>query len=84
MSYDSNLRLKLWPLPRARAVITATIAQCSWFLPSLDEAKLLSGEDDSGATAKTVKNKWIKNVGVTSMPPGLFSSSKVKGHDVGA
>jgi 2-dehydro-3-deoxygluconokinase len=27
----------------------ATIAQCDWFLPSLDEAKLLSGYDEPGA-----------------------------------
>jgi 2-dehydro-3-deoxygluconokinase len=43
ISYDPNLRLRLWPLPRARAVILATLAQCDWFLPSLDEAQLLSG-----------------------------------------
>jgi len=43
ISYDPNLRLKLWPLPRARAVMLATMAQCDWFLPSLDEARLLSG-----------------------------------------
>jgi 2-dehydro-3-deoxygluconokinase len=41
ISYDSNLRLKLWPLARARAIVAATIAQCNWFLPSLDEARLL-------------------------------------------
>ena len=45
VSYDPNLRLKLWPLARARAVVMATIAQCDWFLPSLDEAKTLSGQD---------------------------------------
>ena len=43
VSYDPNLRLKLWPLPRARAIVLATVAQCDWFLPSLDEARLLSG-----------------------------------------
>jgi 2-dehydro-3-deoxygluconokinase len=43
ISYDPNLRPKLWPLPRARAVIVATAAQCDWFLPSLDEARALSG-----------------------------------------
>jgi 2-dehydro-3-deoxygluconokinase len=46
VSYDSNLRLKLWPLPRARSVIMATVARCNWFLPSLDEAMVLSGQDD--------------------------------------
>jgi 2-dehydro-3-deoxygluconokinase len=44
--FDPNLRLKLWPLPRARAVIVATAAQCDWFLPSLDDARTLSGLSD--------------------------------------
>ena len=46
VSYDPNLRLKLWPLPRARAVIAATAAQCDWFLPSLDDVRTLSGLAD--------------------------------------
>jgi len=46
VSYDPNFRPKLWPLARARAVIMATIGQCDWFLPSYEEAKLLSGYDD--------------------------------------
>jgi len=46
ISFDPNLRLKLWPLPRARAVIAATAAQCDWFLPSLDDARTLSGLAD--------------------------------------
>jgi 2-dehydro-3-deoxygluconokinase len=49
ISFDSNLRLKLWPLHRARAVITATIRVCDWFLPSLDEAAQLSGHADPQA-----------------------------------
>jgi 2-dehydro-3-deoxygluconokinase len=49
ISYDPNLRLKLWPLARARATIMATIGQCDWFLPSFDEARMLSGYDDAGA-----------------------------------
>jgi len=49
ISYDPNLRLKLWPLARARATIMATIAQCDWFLPSIDEVRTLSGYDEAGA-----------------------------------
>jgi 2-dehydro-3-deoxygluconokinase len=45
VSYDPNLRLRLWPLPRARAVVLATLARCDIFLPSLDEARTLSGLD---------------------------------------
>jgi 2-dehydro-3-deoxygluconokinase len=43
ISYDPNLRLKLWTLARARAVIVGTIPLCDWFLPSLEEAEQLSG-----------------------------------------
>ena len=49
ISFDPNLRLKLWSLPRARAVIAATAAQCDWFLPSLDDVRTLSGQSDSRA-----------------------------------
>jgi len=37
IAYDPNLRLSLWPLPRARAIIKATVPLCDWFLPSLEE-----------------------------------------------
>ena len=41
ITYDPNLRLKLWPLTRARAVILASLAVCDWCLPSQDDATLL-------------------------------------------
>lgn len=43
VSFDTNLRLKLWPLPRARAVIHATVPLVDVLLPSLDEARTLTG-----------------------------------------
>ncbi|MDB5729411.1 MAG: sugar kinase [Noviherbaspirillum sp.] len=46
VSYDANLRLPLWPLERAKAAIEATIAGTDLFLPSLDEARMLSGATD--------------------------------------
>jgi 2-dehydro-3-deoxygluconokinase len=49
ISYDTNLRLKLWPLQRARAIIRATMALCDWALPSLDDAKLLYPGHDADA-----------------------------------
>lgn len=49
VTYDPNLRLKLWPLARARAVILATVAHCTWCLPSQDDAQVLfaGGEPDA-------------------------------------
>jgi len=46
VSYDPNLRLRLWPLARARAVIHATAAMADLFLPSLEDAQQLTGLDD--------------------------------------
>ena len=47
--YDSNLRLRLWPLARAREVITATLAQADYFLLSLEDADALCGLQDADA-----------------------------------
>lgn len=41
VTYDPNLRLKLWPLARARATILATMGRCSWCMPSMDDARVL-------------------------------------------
>lgn len=43
VTYDPNLRLKLWPLARARAVIVATAALATWCLPSQEDAQMLFG-----------------------------------------
>ncbi|SET97572.1 sugar kinase [Paracoccus homiensis] len=43
VSYDTNLRLKLWPLERARAVTHAAMAQCDIALPGLEDAVQLTG-----------------------------------------
>jgi 2-dehydro-3-deoxygluconokinase len=43
VAFDSNLRLKLWPLDRARACIQQAIALCDVFLPSLEDVTALTG-----------------------------------------
>lgn len=43
VSYDTNLRLRLWPLERARAVIHAAVALSDICLPGLDDARQLTG-----------------------------------------
>jgi 2-dehydro-3-deoxygluconokinase len=43
VSYDTNLRLRLWPASRAAAVIHAAIAMADIALPSLDDAVALTG-----------------------------------------
>ena len=43
VSYDPNLRLKLWPLRRARAIIHEAMGLCDIALPGLDDAQALTG-----------------------------------------
>lgn len=43
VSYDTNLRLKLWPLERARAIIHAAVALADIALPGLEDARALTG-----------------------------------------
>lgn len=51
VSYDTNLRLKLWPLARARAVTHAAMARADIALPGLDDARALTGLTDPEAIA---------------------------------
>ncbi len=46
VAFDSNLRLKLWPLGRARARITQAVGLCDIFLPSLDDMQVLLEDSD--------------------------------------
>jgi 2-dehydro-3-deoxygluconokinase len=43
VSYDTNLRLRLWPLDRARAVIHAAVALSDIARPGHDDARQLTG-----------------------------------------
>ena len=48
VSYDTNLRLKLWPLERARAITHAAMRDCDIALAGLDDAVHLTGLGRSG------------------------------------
>ena len=43
VALDSNLRLSLWPLPRAQACIRQAVGLCDLFLPSLEDMTALTG-----------------------------------------
>jgi len=49
VSFDANLRLKLWPLARAQACIRQAIGLCDVFLPSYDDMVTLTGLTDAQA-----------------------------------
>ena len=89
ISYDSNLRLKLWPLARARAVIVATLPLCDWFLPSLDEAALLSGASEASSILDWCHASGAPLVALKMGADGVWISSekgreRIPGHRVDA
>ena len=86
-AYDSNLRLRLWPLMRAKAVITATIALADYFLPSLDDVKALSGFERPEAIVDWSHRLGAKCVALKLGPDGVLASDgarrqHIRGHAV--
>jgi 2-dehydro-3-deoxygluconokinase len=59
VSFDSNFRPKLWPLARARAVIGAAAAMSDYFFPSLEDARALSGLDDTDAIVDWARDRAV-------------------------
>jgi 2-dehydro-3-deoxygluconokinase len=51
VSLDTNLRLRLWPLARARACIHAAASMADLMFPSLEDAQALTGLQDADAIA---------------------------------
>ncbi|MDP3618547.1 MAG: sugar kinase [Ramlibacter sp.] len=49
VSFDTNLRLKLWPIARARAVMREMIGLSDICLPSLEDISAISGLSDPDA-----------------------------------
>lgn len=47
VSFDTNLRLKLWSKDRARAIMTDVIALSDIILPSLDDIAAITGIDEA-------------------------------------
>ena len=62
ISFDTNLRLKLWPLSRARAVIHEVARLVDICLPSIDEARLLTGLEDADAIADFYLGLGVKHL----------------------
>jgi 2-dehydro-3-deoxygluconokinase len=89
ISFDSNLRLKLWPLARARATIGAAAAMTDYFFPSIDDAAALSGLDDPDANLDWAHRLGAKQVFLKLGAEGVIASDgarreRIAGHRVNA
>ena len=62
VAYDPNLRLKLWPLERARAIALATAAKVDYLLPSEDDAATLLGTPDRDALVDAFLERGARHV----------------------
>ena len=60
VSFDSNLRLKLWSIERARIHIANTVSRCDLFLPSIEEMTALTG-----LTGPEAITRWSHDQGVS-------------------
>jgi 2-dehydro-3-deoxygluconokinase len=80
VSYDTNLRLKLWPLARARAVAMETIAQCDVCLPSLEDAAQLTGLEDPDAVVDALLARGARVVALKLGPDGALVADGSERH----
>jgi 2-dehydro-3-deoxygluconokinase len=89
VSFDSNLRLKLWPIARARAMIGAAAALADYFFPSIDDAAALSGLDDPDANLDWAHRLGARQVFLKLGADGVIASDgtrreRIAGHRVNA
>ena len=78
IAYDPNLRLKLWPLARASAVTLATAAMADYFLPSLEDARALSGLDTPESIVRWAHDMAVPTIALKLGAKGVLVSD---GHE---
>jgi 2-dehydro-3-deoxygluconokinase len=89
VAYDTNLRVRLWPLARARAVIGATIGLSDLLFISIEEGSQLCGATDPDAVLAWCHARGAKRVAVKLGRDGAIGSDgqrreHVPGHAVTA
>ena len=89
IAFDSNLRLKLWPLERAREMIGAAAAMADYFFPSIEDARQLSGKDSPEANLEWAHGLGAKTVFLKLGADGVIVSDgkkreRIPGHAVKA
>ncbi len=82
ISFDSNLRLKLWSLEDARLHMIPAIASCDLFLPSLDDVTQLSDLDDPQAILSWSHDLGAKQVVLKMGSAGVLVSDGRSQHRV--
>jgi 2-dehydro-3-deoxygluconokinase len=73
VSFDPNLRLRLWTREQARETMRALLPLCDLVLPGLDEAELLTGESDPDRAADAIRALGPASVVVKLGPAGALA-----------
>ncbi|SDD21786.1 2-dehydro-3-deoxygluconokinase [Paracidovorax valerianellae] len=77
ISFDPNLRPRLWPSPEAMAeCINALAALCDTVLPGLGEGRLLTGRDTAEGVADFYLAQGARQVVVKLGPEGAFHAQQ--------
>jgi 2-dehydro-3-deoxygluconokinase len=89
VSFDTNLRLKLWPLARARAVMNEVLRLTDICLPSWDDVAVLTGLDDRDAIVDYLLSRGAQVVALKLGKDGAYVATPatrrvVPGHVVAA
>ena len=74
VSFDSNLRLRLWPLERARAMIGKAAGMADYFFPSIEDARQLSGVESAEGNLDWAHRLGARNVFLKLGPDGVLVS----------
>jgi 2-dehydro-3-deoxygluconokinase len=89
ISFDSNLRLRLWPLERARQMIGKAAGMADYFFPSIEDARQLSGVESAEENLAWAHALGAKTVFLKLGPDGVIVSDgskreRLQGHKVKA
>lgn len=82
--FDTNLRLKLWPLDRAREAIDAAITRADILRPALDDAQTLTGLEDADAIVDRFLAMGPKLVAMTMGKEGVLLADGAQRHRIPA
>ena len=82
VSFDTNLRLRLWSKERARAVITDMMGQCDICLPSYDDVVVLTGIEDEDALVDFALARGAKIVALKLGERGAIVANATERHRI--
>lgn len=89
VAYDTNLRLRLWPIEQAREVITRSIALADYLLPSLEDMQQIAQLQEADAILDWCFARGARNVVLKLGRDGCIAATsaartRIAGHQVNA